>query len=137
MRIILSRTIKTLSTERVGVATFAVAAGLALYNLFVTLAYDVVLPVINAIVGVNLLQEGIQIGRRAQVLNNEVYAGRVIAETIAILIAGILGVWLLPRMWRNAEADLRACPFCLSDIPLEATKCAYCASGVTPVPIED
>jgi large conductance mechanosensitive channel len=28
----------------------------------------------------------------------------------------------------------RACPYCLSQIPVKATRCAFCTSEVTPVP---
>lgn len=38
---------------------------------------------------------------------------------------------LLAFMQRNKEATERACPECLSDIPVAATRCAYCTAQVT------
>ena len=32
------------------------------------------------------------------------------------------------------EAKTRACPECLSDIPVAATRCAFCTSHVPPAP---
>lgn len=39
---------------------------------------------------------------------------------------------LLERMSRGAEATERACPECLSDIPIKARRCAFCTSEVVP-----
>ncbi|HEY7094594.1 MAG TPA: large conductance mechanosensitive channel protein MscL [Ktedonobacterales bacterium] len=43
---------------------------------------------------------------------------------------------LMARMGRGAEAETpcRECPYCMSSIPVTATKCAYCTSEVEPVP---
>lgn len=38
---------------------------------------------------------------------------------------------LLAYVQRNKEATERACPECLSDIPIAATRCAYCTAQVT------
>jgi large conductance mechanosensitive channel len=37
---------------------------------------------------------------------------------------------LLPK--KEEEAITRACPFCLSNIPLKATRCAYCTTQLPP-----
>jgi large conductance mechanosensitive channel len=34
---------------------------------------------------------------------------------------------------RKKEATERECPFCLSQIPIKATRCMYCTSEVPPV----
>jgi large conductance mechanosensitive channel len=43
---------------------------------------------------------------------------------------------LMARMGRGAEAETpsRECPYCMSSIPVTATKCAYCTSEVAPAP---
>jgi large conductance mechanosensitive channel len=43
---------------------------------------------------------------------------------------------LMARMGRGGEAETpsRECPYCMSSIPVNATKCAYCTSEVEPVP---
>ncbi|MEA2170989.1 MAG: large conductance mechanosensitive channel [Solirubrobacteraceae bacterium] len=33
----------------------------------------------------------------------------------------------------EAESSIRACPECISDIPKEATRCAFCTAQITPV----
>lgn len=37
------------------------------------------------------------------------------------------------RTQPDAESTNRPCPFCKSDIPKEATRCAFCTSEVSPV----
>ncbi len=43
---------------------------------------------------------------------------------------------LMARMGRGAESETpsRECPYCMSSIPVTATKCAYCTSEVEPAP---
>ena len=35
------------------------------------------------------------------------------------------------RFKKPAEVTVKACPFCLKEIPLKATKCAFCASALS------
>jgi len=39
---------------------------------------------------------------------------------------------LLARIQRKLEVTERACPECLSEIPVAATRCMYCTATVTP-----
>jgi large conductance mechanosensitive channel len=42
-------------------------------------------------------------------------------------------VRVLAFMQRKKEASDRACPECLSEIPIAATRCKYCTAQVPPV----
>ena len=39
---------------------------------------------------------------------------------------------LMNRFKKQALPDKRKCPECLSDIPIEARRCAFCTAAVTP-----
>lgn len=36
------------------------------------------------------------------------------------------------RFKKPVEPGIKECPFCLKEIPIKASKCAYCASALTP-----
>lgn len=46
---------------------------------------------------------------------------------------------LIERSRRGPTADptTRKCPACLSDVPIAATRCAYCTSDLGPVPVAE
>jgi large conductance mechanosensitive channel len=66
---------------------------------------------------------------------NAVISFLLIAVVVFFLIVKPLNA-LMSRMGRgeNAETPSRDCPYCMSSIPVTATKCAYCTSEVEPVP---
>jgi large conductance mechanosensitive channel len=37
------------------------------------------------------------------------------------------------RRAADQDSEVRACPECLSDIPTQATRCAFCAAALTPL----
>jgi large conductance mechanosensitive channel len=60
----------------------------------------------------------------------------VIAAVIFFLVVKPMNS-LSTRMKRGevpTDPTERECPYCLSTIPIKATRCAYCTSEVTPVP---
>lgn len=69
--------------------------------------------------------------------------GQLIDDVIAFVVvaavvffAVVRPVHKLMEMRRSApdpESTDRACPYCLSDIPKAATRCAYCTAEVTAV----
>ncbi len=64
---------------------------------------------------------------------NTVISFLIIAFAVFLVIKGI------NRLKREQEAppaapDTRACPFCLSEIPLQATRCPHCTSEVAAPP---
>jgi large conductance mechanosensitive channel len=66
---------------------------------------------------------------------NAVISFLLIAVVVFFLIVKPLNA-LMARMGRGGEAETpsRDCPYCISSIPVTATKCAYCTSEVEPVP---
>jgi large conductance mechanosensitive channel len=65
---------------------------------------------------------------------NKVISFLVIAAVIFFLIIKPLN-WLMSRGKQELPPDptSRECPFCLSEIPLQATRCAFCTQEVPPV----
>jgi large conductance mechanosensitive channel len=55
----------------------------------------------------------------------------IIAAVVYFLIVSPFS-HLLARIQRKQEATERACPECLSEIPVAATRCMYCTATVTP-----
>ena len=55
----------------------------------------------------------------------------IIAAVVYFLIVAPFSK-LLSRIQRKQEITERACPECLSEIPVAATSCMYCTATVTP-----
>jgi large conductance mechanosensitive channel len=66
---------------------------------------------------------------------NSLISFLIVAAVIFFLVVKPINA-LMARMGRGAEAKIPSheCPYCKSAIPVTATKCAYCASEVEPVP---
>lgn len=62
---------------------------------------------------------------------NALIAFLIIAAVVYFLVVSPVAR-LLTYVQRKKEATERACPECLSDIPLAATRCRYCTAQVTP-----
>jgi large conductance mechanosensitive channel len=62
---------------------------------------------------------------------NALLAFAIIAAVVYFLVLSPV-MRLLALMQRNQAAVDRACPECLSEIPLAATRCKYCTAVVTP-----
>jgi len=80
------------------------------------------------------------IGRPEIVIHGrEIYLDYVIDAVLGLAIAGII-VMLVLRSRSNLGADrsahadqpLHACPYCLSKIPVAATRCSFCTADVSP-----
>jgi large conductance mechanosensitive channel len=106
----------------------------AVINAFVT---DLVTPIIAAIVGKSALT-----ALTFHIGNARFYYGDFLNEviTFVVIAAAIYFLVVVPtnlmtaRMRRGegpAEATTKVCPECLSTIPLEARRCAYCTSALT------
>jgi large conductance mechanosensitive channel len=72
----------------------------------------------------------------AVTLNLGIFINTVISFVI-IAFAVFMVIKALNRLQRAPEAppaapETRACPFCLSEIPLRATRCPHCTSEVAP-----
>jgi large conductance mechanosensitive channel len=62
---------------------------------------------------------------------NALISFAIIAAVVYFLIVSPFS-HLLARIQRKQEASERACPECLSEIPVAATRCMYCTATVTP-----
>jgi large conductance mechanosensitive channel len=54
----------------------------------------------------------------------------IIAAVIFFLVIKPLNALMALRKKPEAEATTRECPYCLSEIPVKATRCAYCTAEV-------
>lgn len=109
-----------------------VILGVAFGAVVDTFANDLLLGVIGAIFTVpdpSNLSLGIN--------GTEVYYGKFLGALMNfLLIAGVLllVVKLLMRVGMNFRAQgNRECDYCKSFVPVDATKCMYCASEIEPV----
>jgi large conductance mechanosensitive channel len=123
--------------------------GAAFGTIVKSLVDDVVMPPIGLLLGnvdfVNLfilLKQGAPAGPYASLadaraagavtMNYGVFINTVISFLIVALVVFLI-VRSMNRMQRQAEAPPAApttkdCPYCLSAIPIEASRCAYCTS---------
>jgi large conductance mechanosensitive channel len=62
---------------------------------------------------------------------NSVISFVLIAAAVFFVVVKPLSVYLARRQ-REEEATTKACPECLSEIPIGAKRCAFCASEVPP-----
>ncbi len=113
----------------------AVVIGVAFNAVVQALVQDVITPIIAAIGGQpNFSKLAITIGP-AKILYGS-FLNAVISFVILALVVYFLVVAPVTRLlaWnqRNQAATQRECPECLSQIPLNATRCMYCTATVPP-----
>ena len=58
---------------------------------------------------------------------NDVISFLVIAAVLFFIVRGVNRMWSRQEEAKANEPTIKPCPFCLSTIPLKATRCAYCA----------
>ncbi len=113
-----------------------VVVGAAFNSVVNSLVKDVITPLITA-----LFRQPDLSKLRFSVRGNEVSYGNFLNEVISFLIvaAAIYFFVILPlnalHNRRNSKApaeepNTKKCPFCLSEIPKEAKKCAYCTADL-------
>ena len=117
----------------------AVVIGLAFAAVVNSLVADLITPLIAAIFGKP------DFGGLTFTINGSVFrygaffnalvSFLIIAAVVFFLVVKPVNA-LMARMGRGAEAETpsRECPYCMSAIPVSATKCAFCTSEVEPVP---
>jgi len=114
----------------------AVVIGLAFGMVVAAIVADLITPLIAAIVGKP------DFSNLTFTINNSQFKyGLVINALIAFLAVAaavyffvIVPVERLQRLRARTPADVttRACPECLSDIPKQAKRCAFCTAQLTP-----
>lgn len=119
----------------------AVIVGATFSGLVQALVADLITPLIGAVTG----------GRRPDfadyyftINGSQFKYGDFLNHLLTFLIIVAVVYWLvvmpMTRMVslfdRNKAAEERQCPECRSDVPVDATRCAFCAIQLTPLPTE-
>ncbi|HET7236711.1 MAG TPA: large conductance mechanosensitive channel protein MscL [Actinomycetota bacterium] len=107
-----------------------IAVGLILALAFKTVVdsvvADIITPIIAAIFGQpDFSSLAIDIG------DAKITYGNFLNVVFSFIVVGFvlfLVVKAYNRLRREEEATMKACPFCASDIPLDATRCPSCTS---------
>ena len=117
----------------------AVVIGAAFSGIVTALVKDLITPLLAAIGGApdfaaiyfTINHSKFMIGD----FINSVVSFLMIAAAIFFLVIKPLN-WLMARRKQELPPDptTRECPYCISEIPIQATRCAYCTAEV-PVPV--
>jgi large conductance mechanosensitive channel len=114
----------------------AVVIGAAFGAVVTSLVKDLITPLIAAIGGQpNFSDLSFTINKSKFAYGdffNALISFAIVAAAVYFLVVSPV-IRLLAYLQRNKEATERACPECLSEIPLKATRCMYCTATVTPV----
>lgn len=115
----------------------AVVIGIAFGAVINSLVHDIILPIIGAIGAKPSFDQyywvlngsHINIGTFVTALISFL----IIAAVIFFFIIKPLNALMALRKKPEAEATTRECPYCLSEIPIKATRCAFCTADVPAV----
>jgi large conductance mechanosensitive channel len=116
----------------------AVVMGVAFNGIVQALVKNMITPLITSIANqdINFGSLYFPVGTA------KLYYGAVINAVLSFLVIAAVVYWLIVAPAakvtalanRNKADTERPCPECLSLIPVEAKRCMYCTSEVTPVP---
>ena len=118
----------------------AVVIGTAFGAVVTSLVADIITPIIGAVIG-----EPDFSGLSFTINESEFTYGNFINALIAFLsvAAAIYFFVVVPmekleeRRHGAEEAGTRECPHCISEVPVAASKCAFCTSELPPVQSRD
>lgn len=115
----------------------AVVIGVAFGAVVTSLVKDIIMPIIGILGGQPSFDQYYWV-----INNSHINIGTFITVLIAFLILAAVVFffvvkpvnWLMSRRKTELPADptTRECPYCLSSIPVAATRCAFCTSEVAP-----
>ena len=118
----------------------AVVIGVAFGGIVSALVNGIIMPVIGAIGGKPSFDEYYWVLNNSQIKVGTFLTAIVnfllIAAVIFFLVLKPMNALMALRKRGTAQADgatTRECPYCLSEIPLKATRCKYCTADVAPV----
>ncbi|MEU8271934.1 large conductance mechanosensitive channel protein MscL [Sphaerisporangium sp. NPDC049002] len=120
----------------------AVVVGATFSGLVQALVTDLVTPLIGAVTG------GRQpdFSKYSFTLNgSEFKYGDFVNHLLTFLIIAAVIYWLVVMPMtrligffdRDKQSAEKRCPECLSDIPIDARRCAFCTAELSPVPAND
>ncbi len=115
-----------------------VVIGAAFNSVVQSLVKDIITPLIGAFINVNGF-EVYKFGWRGQTFS----IGDLIGVLISFMVTAIVVYFLVVKPINALEdrfrpkqqavsPTTRECPFCLSTVPLKATRCAYCTAQLPP-----
>lgn len=109
-----------------------VIAGAAMNSVVNSLVKDIIMPPIGLLLG-NMDMSEITIALSG---NTKIGIGLFLNSVVGFILT-MFAVFLFVKSFNKVRtkkaSDKRDCPFCLSSIPLKATKCSFCCSAVKPV----
>ncbi|HTW77091.1 MAG TPA: large conductance mechanosensitive channel protein MscL [Thermoplasmata archaeon] len=114
----------------------AFVIGAAFAALMTALVADIFTPLIGIFLHVNF-------SAWTYTVNGSTFMqGAFLNELISFVVIALVIFFVIALPYQRYQAKkkaqlaatTRACPECLSQIPLAATRCAFCTSTVTPVP---
>lgn len=92
-----------------------------------SLVKNIIMPIITYLPGLPEGYRGWAIGRiEIGVFIGELVNFLIVAAAIFILVKKVLGA--LSRKPAPADPTTKECPFCISTIPIKATRCGHCTS---------
>jgi hypothetical protein len=84
------------------------------------------LPIVDAIFGVELRTATIDLGEAGP--QDDIFISVILSSLVAAtIVLGSLAL-ILRSNWERDAASTVVCPYCLSSVPAEATRCAYCTA---------
>lgn len=110
-----------------------IVIGLAFSGVVMALVKDIITPIITIPGKANFSDMYFSIGGGTFLIGdfiNAIIVFVVIAAAVFFFVVKPVNT-LMAMSARNREtpaATTRACPFCLSDVPIKATRCAFCTS---------
>ncbi len=113
-----------------------VVIGGAFGGVVTALVKDIITPIISIPGKINFPNLSFKIGGGEIAYGdflNTVISFLLIAASVFFFIVRPVN-WLMDRRKTETpvEPTTRECPFCVSSIPIKATRCAFCTSEVTP-----
>lgn len=112
----------------------AVVIGVAFGAVITSLVQNVIMPIIGIFGGKPSFDQYYWVINGSQIrigtFITALIAFVIIAAVIFFLVIKPLNMVMALRKKPEAEATTRECPYCLSEIPVKATRCAYCTADV-------
>jgi large conductance mechanosensitive channel len=115
----------------------AVVIGASFTAVVAAMTKDIITPLIKAIFGGSTQFDSLHVTLHGSVIS---YGSVLTALLNFVIVAAVIFFLvikpvnaLMTRMGRTpSEEPVRECPDCLSKVPDQATRCAYCTSVLTP-----
>ena len=111
----------------------AVVVGSAFGDIVKTFVNAVVMPLVSYVLPARMQWEEWTLGKvRIGLVFGATLHFLIIAAVVFLLLVKLLGT-LMKRKEEQAPVTTRACPECLEQVPLAATRCRCCTSKLEPV----